>query len=73
MEGDISVQSIEGEGSRFDFHIVVHKQTIDSIRKSASTEKSDELDFEEIILLMKILNDTFLNVRVIKFCLQRIT
>ncbi len=49
MEGDISVQSIEGEGSRFDFHIVVHKQTIDSIRKSASTEKSDELDFEEII------------------------
>ena len=49
MEGDISVQSIEGEGSRFDFHIVVHKQTIDSIRKSSSTEKSDELDFEEII------------------------
>ncbi|MFZ1517420.1 MAG: ATP-binding protein [Ignavibacteriaceae bacterium] len=49
MEGDISVQSIEGEGSRFDFHIVVHKQTIDSIRKSSSAEKSDELDFEEII------------------------
>ena len=49
MEGDISVQSIEGEGSRFDFHIVVQKQTIDSITKSSSTEKSDQVDFEETI------------------------
>lgn len=49
MEGDISVQSIEGEGSRFDFHIVVQKQTIDSITKSSSTENSDQVEFEETI------------------------
>ena len=41
MEGDISVNSIEGEGSRFDFSIIVQKQEEDK------SEKIEEPDFEE--------------------------
>jgi PAS domain S-box-containing protein len=46
MEGDISVKSIEGEGSRFDFSIIVQKQDQDKSEKFSS-ENIDEPGFEE--------------------------
>ncbi len=47
MEGDISVKSVEGEGSRFDFNIIVQKQE-EGKSENLSEEKIEEPDFEEI-------------------------
>jgi PAS domain S-box-containing protein len=47
MEGDISVNSVEGEGSRFDFHIVVQEQVVDKFTKQSEAEKNALAEFEE--------------------------
>jgi PAS domain S-box-containing protein len=47
MEGDISVDSIEGEGSRFDFQIVVQEQEIDDYTKQSEEEKNALAEIEE--------------------------
>ena len=47
MEGDISVNSIEGEGSRFDFQIVVQEQEADKYIKQSEVEKNDQAEIEE--------------------------
>jgi len=47
MEGDISVNSIEGEGSRFDFNIVVQQQEIDKSEKQTVEEKNELTEIEE--------------------------
>lgn len=47
MEGDISVNSVEGEGSRFDFHIVVQEQVVDKFLKQSEAEKNALAEFEE--------------------------
>ncbi len=48
MEGDISVESVVGEGSRFNFNIVVQQQKIDLSKAQKEEEKDtpDELDDE---------------------------
>lgn len=47
MEGDISVDSIEGEGSRFDFQIVVQEQEADKYIKQSEVEKNTQTEIEE--------------------------
>ena len=47
MEGDISVNSIEGEGSKFDFQIVVQKQEVDNSELQTKIEKNLLADIEE--------------------------
>lgn len=47
MEGDISVNSIEGEGSRFDFQIVVQKQEVDNSELQTKVEKNLLAEIEE--------------------------
>lgn len=47
MEGDISVTSIEGEGSRFDFHIVVKEQEADT--SEIKEDKNALPEIEEIL------------------------
>ncbi len=46
MEGDISVSSVVGEGSRFDFNIVVQQQDVDISQAQKEEEKNalDEID-----------------------------
>ena len=48
MEGDISVTSIEGEGSRFDFHIVVKEQEADASEIKIKEDKNALPEIEEI-------------------------
>ena len=50
MEGDISAQSIEGEGSRFDFQIVVQNQKTGKSENSIAQELMEEPVFEETLL-----------------------
>jgi len=47
MEGDITVNSIEGEGSRFDFHLVVQEQEVDKFQKQSEEEKDTSAEIEE--------------------------
>ncbi|HEX9251869.1 MAG TPA: ATP-binding protein, partial [Ignavibacteriaceae bacterium] len=47
MEGDISVTSIKGEGSRFDFHIVVQEQVTD-IDSKQTEDKNTLSEVEEL-------------------------
>jgi PAS domain S-box-containing protein len=47
MEGDISVNSIEGEGSRFDFQIVVQEQEADKYITQSEAEKNALVEIEE--------------------------
>ena len=47
MEGDISVSSIKGEGSRFDFNIVVQEQEVDKFAKQTEEEKNALEEIEE--------------------------
>jgi len=47
MEGDISVTSIEGEGSRFDFSVVVREQKIDKSEKQTVEAKYELTEIEE--------------------------
>ncbi len=47
MEGDISVNSIEGEGSRFDFQIVVQEQGSDQTAEQIEEEKKALAEIEE--------------------------
>ncbi len=47
MEGDISVNSIEGEGSRFDFQIVVQEQEADKYITQSEAEKNTLAELEE--------------------------
>jgi PAS domain S-box-containing protein len=47
MEGDISVNSIEGEGSKFDFQIVVQKQEVDNSELQTKVEKNLLAEIEE--------------------------
>lgn len=46
MEGDISVDSVVGEGSRFDFNIVVQQQDVDISQTQKEEDKNtlDEID-----------------------------
>ncbi len=48
MEGDISVTSIEGEGSRFDFHIVVKEQEADASELKIKEDRNVLSEVEEI-------------------------
>jgi CheY-like chemotaxis protein len=47
MEGDISVNSIEGEGSKFDFQIIVQKQEVDNSELQTKVEKNLLAEIEE--------------------------
>ena len=47
MEGDISVTSIHGEGSRFDFQIVVQKQEEDKTQIKSEEDKNALAEVEE--------------------------
>ena len=46
MGGDINVQSIAGEGSRFDFNIIVQKQELNSSEINTTQEQLDEDEIE---------------------------
>jgi PAS domain S-box-containing protein len=47
MEGDISVSSVVGEGSRFDFSVVVQEQLTNSTRTQSEEEKNALAEIEE--------------------------
>ena len=48
MEGDISVKSVEGKGSQFDFHIYVNKPGTETESLGKSKSKIDEEFLDEI-------------------------
>jgi PAS domain S-box-containing protein len=47
MEGDISVSSVVGEGSRFDFNVVVLEQEPDTTQSLSENEKNNLAEIEE--------------------------
>lgn len=47
MEGDISVNSVEGQGSRFDFSIVVRKQNVAELEKYQAVASISESVIED--------------------------
>ncbi|HRN25401.1 MAG: response regulator [Ignavibacteriaceae bacterium] len=48
MEGDISVDSVVGEGSRFDFSIVVQQQDVDNSQTQKEEAKNAQDEIDEI-------------------------